>query len=100
MPIIEVPPEVVVNTKITRLAFLDRFTDAEAITLDLASIGATVEAATIRRYLSKVNAAAFIDLGREDTRGGVMALEQMGILQPGRASIILDSPIRDVEIPK
>lgn len=89
------PPE----TKITRLAFLSRFTDTEAITLDLASIGATVEAASIRRYLSKVNAATFIDLSRADTRGGITALEAMGIIGEGRAIEILDSPIQPHEIP-
>lgn len=86
--------------RITRLAFLSRFTDAEAITLDLASQGATVEAATMRRYLSKVNAATFIDLSRPDTRGGVEALEAAGILAAGRALEILDAPIQLEEVPQ
>ena len=78
---------------ITRLAFLSRFTDEEAVTIDLASIGATVEAASMRRYMSKVNAANFIDLSREDTRAGVIALESAGLLGVGRALEILDVPI-------
>ena len=41
---------VVDDFRITRLAFVDRFTDAEAVAIDLASIGATVQAASIRRY--------------------------------------------------
>lgn len=86
--------------QITRLAFLSRFTDEEAVALDLASIGATVEAATLRRYLSKVNAASFIDLSREDTRAGVQALEPMGILAEGRALEILDAPIQAHEVPQ
>lgn len=90
----------VAKTQITRLAFLSRFTDEEAIALDLASIGATVEAATLRRYLSKVNAATFIDLSREDTRAGVLALEPTGILAEGRALEILDAPIQDYEVPR
>jgi len=92
--------EPVIQTQITRLAFLSRFTDEEAVALDLASIGATVEAATLRRYLSKVNAATFIDLSREDTRAGVLALEPMGILAEGRALEILDAPIQDHEVPR
>lgn len=92
--------EPVIQTQITRLAFLSRFTDEEAIALDLASQGATVEAATLRRYLSKVNAATFIDLSREDTRAGVLALEPMGILAEGRALEILDAPIQDHEVPR
>lgn len=86
-----------VDLRITRLAFLDRFTDAEAIAIDLASIGATVEAAGLRRYVAKVNAATFIDLSRIDTRAGVQALETVGILAVGRALAILDAPIQDVE---
>ena len=88
------------QTKITRLAFLSRFTDAEAIALDLASQGATVQAATLRRYLSKVNAATFIDLSREDTRAGVLALEPLGILAEGRALEILDAPVQSHEVPR
>lgn len=85
------------DLRITRLAFLDRFTDAEAIAIDLASTGATVEAAGLRRYLHKVNAATFIDLGRPDTQAGVQALETVGILAAGRAAEILTAPIADIE---
>lgn len=92
-------PDVSPTTKVTRLAFLSRFTDEEAVALDLASIGTTVEAATLRRYLSKVNAANFIDLSRDDTRAGVLALEQIGILGGGRALEILDAPVQPHEVP-
>ena len=85
---------------ITQLAFLSRFTDAEAITIDLASIGATPQAAGMRRYLSKVNAATFVDLDRADTRAGVQALEAVGILTEGRALEILDTPIDAQERPQ
>lgn len=85
---------------ITQLAFLSRFTDPEAITIDLASIGATPQAAGMRRYLSKVNAATFIDLDRPDTRAGVQALEAVGILTEGRALEILDTPIDAQERPQ
>lgn len=84
------PPKT--DTKITRLAFLSRFTDEEAIAIDLASIGATVQAAAMRRYMAKVNAAMFIDLSREDTRVGVLALEAAGLISNGRALQILDTP--------
>ena len=83
--------------KITQLAFISRFTDAEAIALDLASIGATVEAASIRRYMQKVNAATFIDLGRADTIAGVNQLETVGLIGPGRAEVILTAPITELE---
>lgn len=82
---------------ITPLAFLNRFTDAEAIAIDLASQGATVQAAAMRRYQSKVNVATYIDLDRQDTRDGVLALEAAGLLATGRALIILDDPIQSEE---
>ncbi len=83
--------------KITQLAFISRFTDAEAIALDLASIGSTVEAASIRRYMQKVDAATFIDLEREDTITGVNQLEAVGLIGAGRANVILTAPITDLE---
>jgi hypothetical protein len=87
------------SNHITVLAFLNRFTDAEAISMDLASIGNTVPAATLRRYMQKVNAAKYIDLARQDTIDGVNALETAGIIASGRASEILNSPIQDIERP-
>lgn len=94
------PPQVAAPTAprhISGLSFISRFTDAEAIALDLASIGATVQAATIRRYMNKVNRAEFIDLDRADTRGGVQALEAATLIAPGRAIEILDAPIGALE---
>jgi hypothetical protein len=97
--VIEQPPvqPVVEKRHITQLAFLNRFTDAEAIALDLASIGATVEAASMRRYLDKVKVAKHIDLGRADTRAGVQMLETIGLLAAGRALQILDDTIAPEE---
>lgn len=92
-------PPIAAVRHITQLAFLTRFTDAEAVAIDLASIGATVEAASMRRYLAKVNAAKYIDLDRPDTRVGVQALETATILAVGRAAIILDSAILESERP-
>lgn len=92
------PPPPPAPVKITRLAFLNRFTDAEAITIDLASQGATVNAASMRRYMQKVNAAEFIDLTRPDTRAGVQALQSVGILAAGRAAVILDTAPATLEI--
>ena len=93
------PPVVPTERNVSRKAFLSRFTDAEAIDIDLASMGATREAATVRRYLSKVNAAQHIDLADDETRTGVHALEAAGLLQPGRALVILDAPIEPKELP-
>ena len=93
------PPELPTGRLVSNKAFLSRFTDDEAIDIDLASIGATREAAAVRRYLSKVNAAQHIDLADDETRTGVHALEAAGLLQPGRALVILDAPIEPKELP-
>ena len=92
--------EITPTTKITRLAFMNRFTDAEAISIDLASQGATVQAAAMRRYQKKVDAATFVDLDQQDTRDGVISLESIGILVPGRALQILDTPVTQEEVYK
>jgi hypothetical protein len=84
---------------ITRLAFLNRFTDAEAVAVDLASIGATVQAATLRRAQAKINAAEEIQLDNAETRAGVQALETAGLLAAGRAAAILDSGVQSSEVP-
>lgn len=87
------PPDL----RIIRLAFLDRFTDAEAVAIDLASLCATAQAAGLRRYLHKVDSAQHIDLARADLQAGVQALEAAGLLAAGRAEQILTAPITDVE---
>ena len=92
------PPELPTGRLVSNKAFLSRFTDDEAIDIDLASMGATREAATVRRYLSKVNAAQHIDLADDETRTGVHVLEAAGLLQPGRALVILDAPIEPKEL--
>lgn len=92
-------PELPQEYKITRLAFLNRFQDSEAIAIDLASIGSTPEAAAVRLYLKKVDAATYIDLQDQKTRNGVIALESLGLLQAGRALEILDAPIQPSERP-
>lgn len=91
-------PVVDLGRKITKLAFMTRFTDAEAMAIDLASQGTTLSAAAMRRYQSKVNAATFIDLDRQDTRDGVIALESLGLLTAGRALQILDTPVLPEEV--
>jgi len=95
------------STCLTRLAFLNRFTDAEAVTIDMASIddpngteSERIGAASIRRYMSKINAATFVDVARDDTIAGVTALESSGLLGVGRASEILSTTISSEEAPR
>lgn len=82
-------PAPVVKRNLTRLEYLSRFTDAEAIAIDLASQGATVEAATLRRMMAMVQAAEYISLDDARTIDGLNNLEAAGLLAAGRAAEIL-----------
>lgn len=94
-----------VGTRITKLAFRQRFTTAEKAELEIASMdnpAASMEqralAATLRANNADIQAATYIDLQRADTRAGVLALEQYGLLAAGRAVQILDTPPTAVEL--
>ena len=84
--------------RITRLAFLNRFHDDEAIDIDLASIGETRSAATLRRFMSKLNSAQFIDLSDSSLMLGVSALEALALIGPGRAAEITSKVVSRNEI--
>ncbi|MHB8123992.1 MAG: hypothetical protein ACYDG4_18050 [Desulfuromonadaceae bacterium] len=93
-------------TRITRLAFRNRFTQAEKVALELAALDDPAapmaqrqQAAAIRVYLSDVNSASFIDLSNDGTRDGVVALEAGGLIGVGRALEILDAPVQAHERP-
>ena len=100
------PPVTTASTIITPLAFRNRFTQAEKVTIEIACldvptalIAARQQAAALRVNQADVLNATFIDLGRADTRAGVVALQNAGIIGAGRAAIILDTPVADVEKP-
>lgn len=84
--------------QITKLAFRQRFTPQEKAGIEIASLdnpSAPMEqralAASLRSNQQDIQAATYIDLQRADTRAGVMALEQYGLIGTGRATIILDT---------
>ena len=95
-----VPPEPEPNpVRITKLAFRQRFTAQEKVTLELASLdnpSASDQqrqlAAALRSHEEDVAVAQFIDLNRTDTRDGVTQLETFGLIAAGRAAVILDTP--------
>lgn len=93
------PADTPVPTRMTIYAFLLRFTNDEAVAIDLASYGETAEAAGVRRYMSLVTNALSIDLSLAELRDGVNALEATGILAEGRATEILDTPVDRTEAP-
>jgi len=89
---------------ITKLAFRNRFTTAEKVTLEIASLdnpAATMaqrqQAAGLRVALKDQENAQYIDLSRADTRAGVEMLEAAGLIAIGRAAVILDAPVTEVE---
>ena len=92
------------DTRVTRLAFRNRFTQAEKVMLEMASLDNPAgtlaqrqQAASLRVYLADIASASYIDLTRPDTRDGVLALESAGLLATGRAAAVLDSPVVDSE---
>lgn len=99
---LSLPPD----TRITRLAFRNRFAQPEKVMLELAALDDPAapmaqrqQAAAIRVYLADVAASTFVDLARADTRAGVQSLEAAGLLAPGRALQILDAPVQAHERP-
>lgn len=91
---------------ITKLAFRNRFTQAEKVGIELASIddpaAATAtrqQSAGLRASLADLAAADYIDLDRPDTRAQVQGLETNGLIGAGRALEILDAAILDTERP-
>jgi len=92
------PPAVVVAPRtITQLAYLSRFTDDEAVAIDLASIGATDAAARVRRYQAIVAASPTVNLDRTGMATRVQALKAAGLLTGPRAAAILSGAVQDVE---
>ena len=94
------------DTRITRLAFRNRFTSAEKMALEMAALDNPTapmaqrqQAAAIRVHLADVAASTFIDLAVQDTRAGVLALEAGGLLTEGRVLEILDAPVQPHERP-
>lgn len=91
-------------TRITQLAFRNRFTGAEKVQLEMAALddpsapmSHRQQSAMLRAHLADTAAATFIDLSRPDTRAGVQMLETVGLLATGRALEILDAPVTPEE---
>jgi hypothetical protein len=92
--------------KVTVLAFRNRFTQTEKVTLEMASIdnpAAPAQSrqlqAALRVMMADLNVATFVDLDRPEIIGGVHLLETYGIIGAGRANIILSTVISDLERP-
>ena len=84
------------DTRLTRLAFRNRFTTAEKATLEMAALDDPMApmaqrqtAAMLRAYLADLAVADFVDTADPSTQAGVRALAQAGILAAGRDAEIL-----------
>lgn len=93
--VVDQAPAAPTMSRVTRLAFRNRFTPAEKTALYTAA-KTNVD---IQIYLDDLAAATFIDLQRPDTRASVQALETAGLLAAGRAAAILDTPVHPDEVP-
>ena len=92
-PVLLQPAAVTDDHRITQLAFINRFTMEEWIAID----AATATVPTIKYFVTKVNAARYIDLMRAEVRNGVQLLVANGLVTAARAAEILDSPILAIE---
>ena len=81
------------ETKVTRLAFKNRMTQAERIAVRAAAQTDPI----IFDFMDLVSDAQFIDLSRADTIAGLNYLESQGHLAAGRADEILTNPITEEE---
>ena len=98
-------PQSAAPRHITRLAFRQRFTQAELVAIEIAClddpsapIQQRQQAAALRVMQRQVGEATYIDLDWPDTRAGVQQLEAAGLIGPGRAAQILDAPIQPHEV--
>lgn len=98
-------PEPPIDTRITRLAFRNRYTAAEKVALEIAALDdpsadmpQRQQAAALRAHLKDLDAANWVDLTRPETIAAVQSLESAGLLATGRAAQILDvDSITDIE---
>lgn len=105
-PTILSAPEPSVGSKITKLAFRNRFTTTEKVMLEMASLdnpqaamAARQSAAALRVFLKDLDNASFVDLSRPDTIQGVNQLVAFGLLTADRATHILTDVIQPSEQP-
>ena len=96
------------SARITRLAFRNRFAQAEKVALELAALdnpsapmAQRQQSAALRAHLKDLDAASWVDLTRPETVAAVQMLEASGLIDEGRAAAILDvDSITDIERPQ
>lgn len=102
-------PQPIGSRKITKFAYRKRFTAAEKVAIEMASLDdptkslqLRVMAASLRASQADAASATFIDLTPgpllEATRASMMPLEAAGLLAVGRVSEILDTAPLEKEL--
>lgn len=93
------------EVRITKFAFRSRFSQAEKVGIEIAALddpAASMEqraqAAALRASQDDIAVAEFVNLNLAATRDGVLALEAVGLLTPGRALEILDTAPTEDEV--
>ena len=93
------------SPKLTVLAFRNRFTTAEKVAIELASIDDPTApmqqralAASLRVLNTDLAVALYVDISRPDTIAGIQSLETYGIIGVGRADEILFAPVKPIEL--
>lgn len=89
-----VPPAPDYGTKVTRLAFRNRFSGSEKVALYTAAASSI----PIKIYLDDLAAATYVDLSRADTIASINSLVGT-ILTQERATAILTDPVQPEEVP-
>jgi len=85
------------SLRLTKLAFLNRFTDAEVAAIETFAFQNNAYAAALRGALRKQQVSNYMDLARTDTIVGVNNLVALGLITPARAAAILTTPPTDLE---
>jgi hypothetical protein len=99
------PTQAELDNWIAVLAFRNRFTQTEKITIDLSSIDNPAAAmsqrqlaASLRVMNADLATATYVDLMNPATIAGINALETYGIVAAGRSSQILSPIIQPYEV--
>ncbi len=87
MPVISVPQQP--SRVIPTWEFLMRLTDDEAVSIDLASYGATEDAALVRRYTRFTTGTLNVDLDSPTVLQSMQGLVNEGLISQERMSEIL-----------
>lgn len=100
------PPISVEVRHITQYAFRQRFTQAERIGIEIASLddpsasmAVRQQAAALRVAMTDLAQAQFVNLDLAVVSQALVDLETAGLLTAGRANEILSAPVQSFELP-